>query len=828
MTIFAYLIGVLITRAPFNWLTILNDVLFLFFQWLPFLGKPEDNPHAKYYSTYTQLPNNTKSAVQLAYEHLTSLANSTGSTKIHILTFDGTMSLGAYATTGNKDATGNLVGKDAMVESGGAYPAALAYRLKYGLSSTSSTPTLSTKWTWHGVDYHPEYSFGEPAVFGTQVPTSTINVFSALTATIPTLGKNVTRAVTMAQQIINTIPVGEKIVLSGLSQGTFPIRVLYDEFRIGALQSRRADLIGIVNFGDCARPAGWTIPGGTDPGGEGVCKLPVWLPLSQQWTSSGLIQNPDSFYWSFCNPNDAAAASALGSSFGGKIMGLLVKAVLYGPPPTTSFGWGLLEDWTSRTDYMRMVEIPFSSPLTTLESTPAKVAARRRNRSAVDRAALQSSATLAAADPAIFAVSPSAPPTIPVGSGLVSANGTEKDALTTVRRWNDGVNRHSLFTACGTSQDGWGFYNDPGNPAGRTALLAMVNSVLTEGGLPTLTSLPGDGANGADLGIASPDAIVVYRANQNFYNWVPVSYPAAFPGAAVNIDNAWQPGNISFADSVTIGTQSMISLIQNTPGTFALCGMSQGAMVISNVLKAMQPGGVLASRYNDCIAGVAFGNPMRRQGGGLPGVASTTGAGMFSVPNPVGALSGLSNVAVPDWWWEMNCPGDFFSDAPMSAASGAAGAILNKIVSLFVVIKGTANSSFPLDFATQIINALATGVGVLVNSARSQTDVAGLRALGLWLRDQGLMAALVGRPVAIGIVAGIFKLTNAEVTTNLLVGNYPRGNPHIFYGIKKPASRPTGLATWTSNYTYVDVAVSYLNQRAGAVTPRASRVRRDT
>jgi hypothetical protein len=80
----------------------------------------------------------------------------------------------------------------------------------------------------------------------------------------------------------------------------------------------------------------------------------------------------------------------------------------------------------------------------------------------------------------------------------------------------------------------------------------------------------------------------------------------------------------------------MISLIQNTPGTFALCGMSQGSMVISNVLKAMQPGGQLAHRYNDCIAGVAFGNPMRRQGTGLPGIASTSGAGMFSSSNPVG------------------------------------------------------------------------------------------------------------------------------------------------------------------------------------------------
>lgn len=416
--------------------------------------------------------------------------------------------------------------------------------------------------------------------------------------------------------------------------------------------------------------------------------------------------------------------------------------------------------------------------------------------------------------------------------GLIKADGTEKTALSTVRGWNDGVNRHTLFTACGTQQDGWGFYNDPGTQAARTALLGLVNAILTEGGQPTMTSLPPDGANGAELGVASPDAVVGYRVNPNLYNWVPVSYPASFPGAAANLDNSWQPSNISFADSVTLGSNAMISLIQATPGTFALCGMSQGSMVISNVLKAMQPGGVLAHRYNDCIGAVAFGNPMRRQGTGLPGIASTTGAGMFSSPNPVGAISGLANVAVPDWWWEMNCPGDLFSDAPMSAASGAAGAILNKIASTFVVVKNT-DSGNPINFGLKMVAALGSGVGTLFNAARNQRDVAGLRALGLWLRDQGMFGSVAygfaNMPVlsalALGVVRNLFKLTPAETTPQLLAGNYPRGNPHMFYGIKKPG-RPTGLATWNADYSYIDIAVSYLNQRAGAVSPRAARTRR--
>jgi hypothetical protein len=176
----------------------------------------------------------------------------------------------------------------------------------------------------------------------------------------------------------------------------------------------------------------------------------------------------------------------------------------------------------------------------------------------------------------------------------------------------------------------------------------------------------------------------------------------------------------------------------------------------------------------------------------------------------------------------MNCPGDLFSDAP----AGAAGAILNKIASNFVVVKNT-DSGNPINFALKMVAALGSGAGTVFNAARTQTNVEAMRALGLWVRDQGMLGSIaygfanlpVLSALALGVVQNLFKLTPAETTPQLLAGNYPNGNPHMFYGIKKPG-RPTGLNTWTSNYSYIDIAVSYLNQRAGAVTPRASRVRR--
>lgn len=297
MPIFGYLIGVLVALNPFTWLDDALGAADLLAQWLPFFGKAEGNAHARYNSPYTSMTGNTKSAVQLGYEHLIELGNNT-STKLNLFSFDGTASMG-----------GSWTPADLFSEPGGAYPQILGKRLQ---------DTNPAKWVWKPIDYHPEYVlYGEPAVIGTQIELidGPLPVLSGII--IPTIGKNIERAVKMAYDQIVALPAGEKIVLSGLSQGTFAVRVLYDEFRFGALQSRRADLAGIVNFGDACRPNGWTVPlaGAIDPGGEGVCKLPMWLPISQQWTLTGLIADPEALYWAFANLTDAASTQSSGTVF---------------------------------------------------------------------------------------------------------------------------------------------------------------------------------------------------------------------------------------------------------------------------------------------------------------------------------------------------------------------------------------------------------------------------------------------------------------------------------------------------------------------------------
>ena len=281
--------------------------------------------------------------------------------------------------------------------------------------------------------------------------------------------------------------------------------------------------------------------------------------------------------------------------------------------------------------------------------------------------------------------------------GLVAANGTPKAALSQVARWNDRTKRHTLYTICGTQQDGWGLFNDPGTQAARDGLLALLRWVTGNNSL----TLPSAGSL-MPVWAGSPDAAIGPRVNSSLYNWVPVSYPAVAPGMAASLENNWQPQNISISDSAKMGAAELIRLIKATPGTFAIVGMSQGSVVASQVLKALLPGGSLASRYNDCIAGVAFGNPCRAPGGTFPGGVAADGAGVIALPNPTDPASGgLANVKTPAHWWEMSITGDFFSSAPTNTIAGP---ILAPLIQLLFHFPGSLGLS--LDLLTSLLTAL--------------------------------------------------------------------------------------------------------------------------
>ena len=153
--------------------------------------------------------------------------------KISIYTYDGSGSLGATFTNGPYVAT-----ESGLTYRGGGYPATLGTMLR------AYDPLT---WEWKPMDY-------KPLIFGAAA--------------------SIERGLEMGRTQIIDDP--NYIVLSGLSQGTFITSNLYNEFRYGALQDKKDDLIAIVNFGDALRPEGWTIPEGGASKYLGGCARPGW------------------------------------------------------------------------------------------------------------------------------------------------------------------------------------------------------------------------------------------------------------------------------------------------------------------------------------------------------------------------------------------------------------------------------------------------------------------------------------------------------------------------------------------------------------------------
>ncbi len=196
---------------------------------------------------------------------------------ISIYTYDGSGSLGATYTSGPYVVPGES-NPQGLSYIGGGYPATLGSMLQ------AYDPLT---WEWHPVEY-------KPLIYGAAV--------------------SIERGLEMGRQQIAADP--NYIVLSGLSQGTFITSNLINEMRYGALQDKYDDLIAVVNFGDALRPDGWTIPPASavkylghaaedvlDPGGHGACGFPIPLSYGDH---TGLLTDPEDFYWSFANMNDPA------------------------------------------------------------------------------------------------------------------------------------------------------------------------------------------------------------------------------------------------------------------------------------------------------------------------------------------------------------------------------------------------------------------------------------------------------------------------------------------------------------------------------------------
>lgn len=140
---------------------------------------------------------------------------------------------------------------------------------------------------------------------------------------------------------------------------------------------------------------------------------------------------------------------------------------------------------------------------------------------------------------------------------------------------------------------------------------------------------------------------------------------AAFEPVRVPYWGVMVPMGLSIQSGIDWTVNYIASLPSGTP--FALGGYSQGAAVMTGVLKELQTG-VLSARFNDMLAGVMFGNPRRMQN--WRGPIGGTWNGAWDIPDSTWGSHGsfpttgswarmTSNP--PDNWVEFAHPDDIFS-----------------------------------------------------------------------------------------------------------------------------------------------------------------------
>jgi hypothetical protein len=188
---------------------------------------------------------------------------------------------------------------------------------------------------------------------------------------------------------------------------------------------------------------------------------------------------------------------------------------------------------------------------------------------------------------------------------------------------------------------------------------ALGDRVLNPNTSVQIGTLPGQ--NGKTYtGPLGPDKdCFPFMLNPDIWNATKVTYPAS---------------TLAMGPSIDVGVDNTVKLIQATPPgqPFAIGGYSQGAAVMSNVLKEIQnPSGRLYNRRGDCIGGVCFGNPMRKTnwrgpvGGTWSGTAdsntnSTGGHGSFPATGKYARLNTEIN-GFENKWVEFAAPTDIIT-----------------------------------------------------------------------------------------------------------------------------------------------------------------------
>jgi hypothetical protein len=168
----------------------------------------------------------------------------------------------------------------------------------------------------------------------------------------------------------------------------------------------------------------------------------------------------------------------------------------------------------------------------------------------------------------------------------------------------------------------------------------------------------------------------------------------------ITIKEVPYPACVPFNASYKAGAATLVNMINQTPGKFAMVGTSQGAMVISSVYDTIR-NGALSARNNDFLQGITYGNPCRKAGSIAPGCVDPGGHG-------INVDSWLQS-GVDSRWWDFANPGD------PAACNGAGPWTVNGITYDYRGSTGTWTASLFAEMCKNFNGDLAALIAGLTN-----------------------------------------------------------------------------------------------------------------
>lgn len=282
-------------------------------------------------------------------------------------------------------------------------------------------------------------------------------------------------------------------------------------------------------------------------------------------------------------------------------------------------------------------------------------------------------------------------------------------------------------------------------------------------GRPVLLTASG---TGADMWTGYPADVA--RAVGNIWYFQPINYgpngiPAVFP-MGPSVDQGVNEGVRLVLEEIPAGLP------------IALCGYSQGGMVVSRLLDEFRSGR-LKRRERDLVAGLTFGNPDRE-------------LGAYAGPRDPGGR-GISNRRIkgtPSWWADLAEPRDIYTNVPNDDVGEDMTAIYR-----LVQLRGLDDLIGEDSLLEQALE-LVLGGGLVIPT--NPLDLLGL------MTKLGVKGPLSGFPAA--VMAAIKALT--------FFGSKPATAPHIEYHIREI----------TPGVTYLNWGVDFLREQGRRAVSRAA------